>query len=258
MGLINNESPSNGIELSIVMPCYNEEKVLPISIPPLLKILDDSQTNYELILVDNGSHDTTSQVIDSFINEGYPIKKAKVEVNQGYGWGIICGLEHVKGEYVGYMCSDGQIAAEDVIRTYETMKGKDKGTIAKIKRCQRKDGLIRIVYSRCFNLILFMLFGKITSDVNGTPKIMHREDLFLIKPRYKDSFIDPEVMIKAKYLKMDILEVPATFYKRAGGKSTVKILFTSFEFLKNMISYRFGKEFKEWKNEIKEIQYKKG
>ena len=255
--LVNKKSLGNNIDLSIVMPCYNEGKVLPITIPPLVKLLDKNKINYELILVDNGSRDSTSNVIDSFIEEGYQIKKVKIEINQGVGWGIICGLEHAKGKYVGYMSPDGQIIAEDVIKTYNLIKGKNKGTIVKVKRCQRNDGIIRLLYSKCFNFIFFVLFGRITSDVNGQPKIMHRADLSLIKPRYKDAFIDSEGMIKANYLKMNILEIPVMFYKRAGGKSNVKAMFVGFGLLKNMISYRFGNEFKEWKNEIKEKPYKR-
>ena len=94
----NNKSSGYGIELSIVMLCYNEEKVLPTGILPLLKLLNANGINYEVILVDNGSRDSTSKVIDSFIKERYPIKKVKIEVNHGYARGVICGLEHAKGE----------------------------------------------------------------------------------------------------------------------------------------------------------------
>jgi hypothetical protein len=90
------------------------------------------------------------------------------------------------------------------------------------------------------------VYGVITPDVNGTPKFFHREDLQLLKPTSKDSFIDPELMIKAKALKFSIIEVPATFHQRQCGSSTVKVLPVSFEFLKNMILFRFRGGIKHW------------
>jgi len=72
-------------ELSLVMPCFNEENCLDLTVPPLLQVFQQAGVDLELILVDNGSTDRTSAVIDGLIARGLPIVKAVVSVNQGQG-----------------------------------------------------------------------------------------------------------------------------------------------------------------------------
>jgi glycosyltransferase involved in cell wall biosynthesis len=235
-----------GIELSIVMPCYNEEGVLPLSIPPLLDLCRELNLRYEMILVNNGSWDSTPQVIDSFISSGYPVRRVDVAVNQGYGWGVICGLKEATGRYIAYMSSDGQIHSEDVIRTYRAIQGTDRGVMAKAQRINRADGWLRKFISKVYNLLLLTMFRGITTDINGAPKIFHKEDLQVLKPTSKDWFIDSELMLKAQVLGLDVIEVPVTFYKRESGASAVRLLSTSLEFLRNMVRFRWGTDIKGW------------
>jgi len=234
------------VDLSLVMPCYNEEDVLPLSIPPLLHLCEKLALRYEVILVNNGSWDSTPQVIDSFISQGYPVRRVDVSVNQGYGWGILCGMKQARGEYIAYLCCDGQIVAEDVVLTYQAIQGTERGVIAKVRRVNRADGLWRSFMSGLFNMMFFIMYGAITPDVNGVPKIFHRDDLQHLRPISKDAFIDPELMVKAKVLGLKIIEVPTVFYKRPGGSSKVGMLLNSPEFLKNMMRYRFERRFKDW------------
>ncbi len=240
---------NEGIEMSVVIPCYNEEETLPVSIPPLLDLCRELNLRYEVILVNNGSWDSTPKVIDLFIAQGYPVKRVDVPVNQGYGWGIICGLKEAKGKYIGYMCCDGQTSPDDVLRTFRAIQGTQRGVMTKVNRSIRNDGWIRGLSSKAFNLLFRIMFGAITSDINGVPKIFHREDLQLLNPTSKDSFIDPELMIKAKALGFKIVEVPVTSYPRQGGASTVRVLSKSLEFLKNMLLFRFGGGIKAWLTE---------
>lgn len=242
----NNTITNGDIELSIVIPCFNEEEVLPISIPPLIKSCQESIQRFEIILVNNGSHDSTPEVIDSFITQGHPVQRVDVAVNEGFGWGIICGIKVAKGKYIGYLGADGQITPKDVIKTWQAIRDTQRGIIAKGQRINRADGILRKSFSGVFNLLFYFLYGSISKDVNGTPKFFHRNDMQILNPVSKDSFIDPELLIKAKALKYNIIEVPVIFQPREGGTSSVRIFSKSFEFLKDMIQFRFGKEMKHW------------
>lgn len=237
------------VELSMVIPCYNEEEVLPVSMPPLLDRLQELNLKHEIILVNNGSWDTTPKVIDSFTAQGYPVKRVDVSVNQGYGWGIICGLKQAKGKYIGYMCCDGQISPDDVVHTFQAIQNTSRGTMSKVKRITRDDGWVRRSFSKIFNILFLLLFGAITPDVNGVPKIFHHEDLQVLEPFSKDGAIDPELMVKAKALGLNIVEVPVAFYKRQGGSSAVRVLPFGFGFLKSMLQFRFGRRLKDWRAE---------
>lgn len=223
---------------SIIMPCYNEEETLPLTIPALLSVLDHAKLSYEIILVENGSHDSTSQVIDKFV-EKHPVRKVIVKVNQGYGFGILTGLQAAKGEFIGYMCPDGQIRPEDVRGILLTTKEKGRGTVTKIRRVERSDGLKRLLVSKLYNAFFFLLFGMVTSDVNGTPKMFHRDDFKRIDPGSKDWFIDAEIMIRTKHIGLQVEEIPVLFHKREKGKSNVRFS-TALEFVRNLLGYRLG------------------
>jgi len=84
-------------ELSLVMPCFNEENCLDLTVPPLLQVFQQAGVDLELILVDNGSTDRTSAVIDGLIARGLPIVKGRRIVNQGQGLGIRSGLQMSRG-----------------------------------------------------------------------------------------------------------------------------------------------------------------
>src|SRR5688572_25050140 len=75
-------------ELSLVMPCYNEEACLGETAPALVDAFADEGIKLELVLVDNGSRDRTGQIIDELRARGLPITKVTIAVNRGYGHGI--------------------------------------------------------------------------------------------------------------------------------------------------------------------------
>ena len=75
------------LDLSLVIPCYNEEAVLPITIPELERAFDALPIRYELILVDNGSTDRTGGIIDGFTQQGMPVRKVAIFPNRLYGGG---------------------------------------------------------------------------------------------------------------------------------------------------------------------------
>jgi glycosyltransferase involved in cell wall biosynthesis len=170
-------------DLSLVIPCYNESAALPKTIPPLVKAFQNANVRFELVLVDNGSRDTTSEVIDSFIQSGMPVVKAVVTVNRGFGYGILTGFRAATGKYVGYLCADGQVRAEDVLMIYELARRTEGRALAKVRRRFRQDSVIRKINSIFYNALMLILFpGISTLDVNGNPRIMTAENLKRINP----------------------------------------------------------------------------
>jgi len=235
------------VELSLVIPCYNEEAALPTSMPPLIAACAKLNIRHELVMVNNGSWDATPQKIDEFIREGFPVRRVDVPENKGFGLGVISGLHASTGTFVGYACADGQVSPEDILRIFETMRKAGPGTIAKARRVKRLDGRVRGLTSWVYNALFTLLYGPLTPDVNGVPKFFHRDDLARLDPTSSDSFVDPELLIKARILALKVIEVPVTFLKRQGGRSTVRVLKTSMEFVGNLLGYRRRADFLEWR-----------
>jgi len=227
-------APGPDTAFSIVMPCYNEEASLPDSVPPLAEILDRQGLSCEIVLVNNGSADGTAAVIDGFIERGLPVTRVDVARNEGYGAGIIAGLNAARGRHLGFMCADGQVAPEDVARVLWAARRAGPGALVKVRRVSRGDGIFRWIQSRAFNLLCLLLFRSLTTDINATPKMMERKAWERMELGSRDWFIDAEVVFKAKKLGMNFVEVPVVFMPRQAGRSWVN-LGTTFEFARNLL-----------------------
>ena len=115
------------INLSLVLPCYNEEKNIPFLCEEFLKLPFE---NYkaELILVNNGSNDDTKNQINiaikNNISENVVIKLVNLDKNEGYGGGISEGLKKADGEFIGWAHADLQTPLIDFLKLF--LKIKDK------------------------------------------------------------------------------------------------------------------------------------
>lgn len=242
-------------ELSLVMPCYNEQSSLRHTVSGIVQAFKDEGIDLQLVLVDNGSTDKTEDVIDELLMEKFPVTKVKIEVNQGYGYGILRGFENCKGIIVGFLHADGQISPEDVIAIYRQVLDKKNEVLAKPRRVIRQDGLNRRIVSLCYNGIMKLIFGRLDrGDINASPKVFSRKNLEVMQLSSTDWFLDPEIMIKANYLGLEIVEKDIYGLPRHGGKSNVKLA-TIIEFIKNIIRYRLGGPLKDWQNDVKDLKY---
>lgn len=229
-------------ELSIVMPFYNEEENVEKVCYELIQELNKSKINYEIIAVNNGSYDRTPELLSKLANEFLQIKIVTVNVNQGYGFGVIQGLKYASGEYIGYMAGDGQIEPSDVVNVFNKIK-QENLDLGQGKRIERHDGLIRKVISKGFNTIFQILFLSPISDIGSNPKIFRKSLYEKSCPiTSKDWFIDSEILLKAVYLKSKIGEVPLVFKKREKGSSHVRPI-AIIQMLKNMIIWKIKEIF---------------
>jgi glycosyltransferase involved in cell wall biosynthesis len=234
-------------DLSLVMPCYNEEEVIPFTIPRLLKAFEDAGHTLEIVAVDNGSHDRTGEVIAELAGEYPGIVPCRVEENVGYGFGLLSGIPAATADWVGMIPADGQVDAEDVVRLFEAAQATNGRVIAKVRRRFRMDGLTRKIVSICYNGFVWLLWPGLGSlDVNGNPRIMTRETLAALELESKDFLIDPEALIKARYMGLRILEMSVFARMRGGGLSHVRAS-TCWDFFVRLLRFRFTGELRAWK-----------
>lgn len=239
-------------EVSVVMPCYNEEQCLPTTAPALANAFLTAGIAVEVVLVDNGSRDRTGAIIDELIEAGYPITKVTIAVNRGYGDGIVRGLEACRAPIIGYLCADGQVSPEDAVMSYRLMAGREERVLTKVRRRFRRDNYKRKIVSIIYNGLMLGTFGWLGAiDINGSPKFFSRKRFEDMRLQSTDWFLDPELILKAKGLGMRVIEVDVEGHARHGGASHVKRQ-TMVEFLKNIWRYRFGGELAKWRRTLKE------
>ncbi|CAN5590429.1 glycosyltransferase family 2 protein [soil metagenome] len=234
-------------EISLIVPCYNEQDVLPYTIPQLVHAFAEDGHRLELVACDNGSTDRTGEIISRFVAEGLPIVHHRVEKNEGYGNGILQSIPVCSAPWIGVIPADGQVDAEDAARLFKILKQTDGRVLGKVRRRFRMDGLSRKVVSVLYNGFVWVLWPGIGSiDVNGLPKIIHRDVIAALDLESKDWFLDPEIMIKAHYLGVRVLEMNVFARMRSNGLSHVRPS-ACVEFLVNLLRFRFGGALTEWR-----------
>jgi len=237
-------------ELSFVMPCYNEEEIIGYTIPRFTAAFKKAGVRLELIAVDNGSRDRTGEMIREMAASDPSIIYHRVEVNEGYGNGILSRLKVCRASWVGIIPCDGQVDAEDVVALFDTVKTTNGNVLAKVRRRFRMDGLWRKVVSVTYNLMVRVLWPKLGSiDVNGSPKILPRDVLEAMDLKSKSWFLDPEIVIKAHYMGVRVLEFNVFGRMRGNGLSHVRVG-TCWEFLRNLMIFRFSPEVPRWRRKL--------
>lgn len=217
------------IELSLILPVHNEEKIIKPVFIKIKKMLDKLGISYECILVENGSTDKSLGVIKELAQSD---KRTKAIVaTKGYGSALLAGLGVAEGKYVGYMPSDGQIDLRVFPQLWKLAKS-GQWEIVKVRRITR-ESFQRLIISYTFSLVVKLLFNTPFLDINGSPRIFLKKHLKALDLQSQDSFIDTEFAIKAHLLGWHIKEIPMQTLPRLGGRST-RDWWTFAEFFRNL------------------------
>lgn len=237
-------------DVSLSLPCYNEEEALPLTAPALADTFAAAGVRLELVLVDNGSTDRTGRVIDDLIGQGLPITKVSLQPNRGYGGGILAGLRTCSAPLLGYLCADGQVSAQDTLMVYHLLRGREDRVLAKVRRRFRQDSWRRKAVSITYNGLMQLMYAGLGAiDVNGSPKLFSRAVFERMQLTSEDWFLDPEIIIKARHMGLKIIEIDVEGHARQGGASNVDLL-TCAEFVGNLARYRMGGALESWRSEV--------
>jgi len=238
------------VDLSFVIPAYNEAGGVGPTVERLFAAFASAGYRLQVVAVDNGSSDGTGDVLRALQRSRPDLVIHRVPVNQGYGNGILEGIPLASAPWVGMIPADGQVDAEDVVRLYEAAVASDFPVVAKVRRRFRLDGMARKVVSVGYNLLVLALWpGLGTLDMNGSPKLLRREALLAMRLTSRQWFLDPELMIKAHYMGLRVLEVNVFARMRGTGLSHVRAA-TCWEFFAELLRYRFGGALDGWRREV--------
>lgn len=236
-------------DLSLIVPCYNEEDVAEFTIRRLLDAFEKRGHVLEVVAVDNGSSDRTGEILNRLASEHPNVIPHRVELNEGYGKGVLRAIPLCTGRWTGPIPADGQVDAEDVVRLFEAADATNGRVLAKVRRRFRMDGLKRKVVSIAYNFFFRALWPKIASlDINGSPKIFPRSYLTRMDLESYDWCLDPEMMVKAHHMGLRVLEVNVFARMRGGGTSHVRTT-TIWLFLSRLLGVRFFGAHGGWKHD---------
>lgn len=162
----------SGPRLSLVIPCYNEAANLPLLVARLRETFLDERA--EVVLVDNGSTDATPAVLAGLLAGQQRIRSLRVEVNQGYGYGILAGLRAARGEVIGWTHADMQTDPLDALRglaLYDAA-GDAGGLFVKGRRYGRPAA--DVAFTVGMSLFETVLLRRRMWDINAQPTLFPR------------------------------------------------------------------------------------
>ncbi|MBI2543302.1 MAG: glycosyltransferase family 2 protein [Candidatus Aenigmarchaeota archaeon] len=230
--------------LSVALPCYNESKSIHDILERFSQVIGNRPV--ELVLVNNGSVDNTAEALQKELrNPKYKFARTVlVKKNQGYGYGIMFGLKHCKGEIIAYSHADQQCDPLDVIRAYDELLKYDVENVL-IKGHRKRRILSEFVITKGLQIITALIFWKVYDDINGQPKVFHKSFLSKLTNAPNDFKFDFYVQYMALKNKMEVKCIPVDFGQRKHGKSNwAYSIFsktkTYLGFIVYMIKLRFG------------------
>ena len=204
--------------------------------------LSSRNLTYQLVLVGNyNAHDKrsdeTPHIVRDIASHDSRITAVTLEKKGMFGWDVKTGFKETRGRTIAFIDGDGQNPAGDILRVYDALT-RDGCDMAITYRVKRHDGLERILISRIYNMLLRLLFPRVSIyDANAKPKIFTRQALQKLTLNADDWFIDAEIVIQACYKNFRIAQVPTVFLKQSGRSSFVNARAVA-EFLFALIRYR--------------------
>ena len=225
------------INLSIVIPCFNEAKSLPKLVKDFSKKL--KRKDVELILVNNGSNDSTETIISNLKKDYNFLKMIKLKKNNGYGNGILQGLKKAKGKYISWPHADLQTDPYDVIIGFEKFE-KELSPKIFIKGNRLGRPLKDIIFTIGMSIFETILLKKFFWDVNAQPNIFHKNFFNMLEKIPLDFSFDLFFYFNAKKKKLKILRFPVKYPERKFGVSHWNTDFKNkMKFIKRTIKYSF-------------------
>ena len=138
-------------KISVVVPCYNEEKAIPIFYKEMNKVMDKmKKLDFELIFVDDGSSDSTLEVCKNLAKEDKRVKFLSFSRNFGKEAGIYAGLNKSTGDYVTLMDVDLQDPPELLPKMYNLIKEEGYDSVGTRRVTRKGEPPIRSFFARCF------------------------------------------------------------------------------------------------------------
>ncbi len=201
---------------SIIIFCYNEESTIGKVIDSSLAVLRQlNPMEHELIVVDDGSSDNTSNIIRQKCQETPDIKFIEHKTNNGIGMALLSGYSKAGYENICAIPGDGQFDPRELL-PFATIP--DNHIISFYRQQTTRYTPYRKFLSLANKMVNRYVLGIKVRDVNWI-KVYKRHKLDQIKISLHSSLIESEICAKMVLKNHEIIEVQSTYHPREGGFS---------------------------------------
>jgi len=204
------------MKLSIIMPVYNEEKTLAVVLKKVFAVKFENVTK-EIIIVDDGSKDLTSDIISEFKQKNPNFSYIKHKTNQGKGAAVRTGIKHATGDYIVIQDADLEYDPEDIKKLLEPIK-KGKAKVVYGTRLNRLPNFNRdertpqffshYLGNKFLSLVTSLLYFNWVTDMESCYKLFPKEAIQGVQLNARGFELEPEITAKILKRGYKILEVP--------------------------------------------------
>lgn len=203
--------------LSAFMPCYNEQENIERVTAEAVAALDQVASDWELILVNDGSGDRTGDLANALAERYSRVRAIHHEVNRGYGAALQTGFRAATKEWVFYTDGDGQFDWSELPKLLDLA---DQYDIVSGYRANRRDNPIRKLNAWGWGTTVKTLLKFRCRDVDAAFKLYRREIFDHIDMKSTGALIDAEILSRANRAGYTIGQVAVTHLPRRAGVST--------------------------------------
>ncbi len=220
------------MKISIIIPCYNEEKTLKIIVEKVLKFNEISK---EIIIVDDCSTDNSKKIIEELKIKYNEIKAIFSEKNTGKGGALKKGFEIAEGDIVLIQDADLEYDPKDYSALIKPFKDTDADIVYGSRFMGGEYVRLHFFWHYMANKLLTFATNIVTnlnmSDMETGYKVFKKSVINSINIKEKSFGIEPEITVKLAKKKFIFYEVPISYKGRSyqdGKKITLKDAFVAF------------------------------
>ncbi len=214
----NQEKPKKA-DFSLIMPVYNEAGVIEEVIKDLYVIVIKKKPDSKFIIMEDGSDDGTKDILKK-LNQKIPFMLVSGKNRKGYTKAFKDALKMAKTEFIFFSDSDGQHNPCDVLRMLNEIDGFD---IVSGYKYPRRDPFYRLVMSKIYNFLFFVLFGLKMKDINSGFKLIRKNvvDDILSDIQDMQHCVMSEFIIKSFLSGYKIKEIGVEHFPRKHGSTNI-------------------------------------
>jgi glycosyltransferase involved in cell wall biosynthesis len=204
--------------LGCFFPAFDEEENIGPLLDEAMATLPALAEQVEVVVVDDGSRDRTSEVVAERARHHPEIRLVRHESNLGYGHALRSGLEATGGEVVALVDGDRQFRMSDLRLLAEALDGADVVAGYRIRRADRRH---RLLIAGVYDAVLRAALGLRIHDVDCGFKLFRRAVVDEVTPKLesRSAFISAELLLRAGHAGFRITEVGVPHHPRTAGRS---------------------------------------
>jgi glycosyltransferase involved in cell wall biosynthesis len=203
--------------VSAFFPCYNDAATIEVLVRRVAEVLGSVTSTFEVIVVDDGSHDGSLQLLRALERELAYLRVVAHDVNRGYGAALLSGFRAARYEWVFYTDGDGQYDPAEVSTLIRAVG--PATDIVQGWKLSRGDSWYRKVIGRMYHHVVAYAFSLNVRDTDCDFRLFRRRLLEPAALRSTSGVICVEMMRRFQDIGAQFTEVPVHHYFRPHGRS---------------------------------------